>query len=629
MLCALDGEGRARTYLYEDARILTHTPDTTPTRLLCGEETVSYVTSDGSARLWRVTDGEPEAIPLPDRLGENPRYPVADLATGKAHAVLLMADGTVRALGDNDRGQGDVGSWSGITAVAAGNYHTVGLRADGTVVATGARRRESGNQNRRVAHLPRVNPCAVEDWTGVTRILCTADVTLGLCANGTLRAAGNNHFGQCRVEDWRGVVSAATSGSHTVALLSDGTVRATGLNEKGECRVESWRRVVQLAVMPELTLGLTADGRVLASGRHHQVLETLRGVRAIACFGNSRQVFVMADGSVLTHLRGSEFPPEPAGDIRLFTPTAEGSILGRYINHTPSHGIRTAAGRFAVGMAHALYLGDGGTIHGVGANDYGQGDLSARGNAVFVAAGPYHSAAITAEGHVVLSGRNTHGQCDAAGLNTELGTVAATADETRSSIPGESSDSAPYHRRFAWSRMACGYEHTVALRTDGRVYAVGHNPDGRCDTRQWRGVTDMACGMRHTVAILEDGSCVATGDDRYGQCAVGHWQGAVQVAAGEFHTVALFADGHAEAVGDNRRGQCDLGGLSDVIHVACLPDSTLCVHADGRVSIHGGSGELDEALSALSEVVSLSACEYRVAALTADRRLILLPRREG
>ena len=96
-------------------------------------------------------------------------------------------------------------------------------------------------------------------------------------------------------------------------------------------------------------------------------------------------------------------------------------------------------------------------------------------------------------------------------------------------------------------------------------------------------------------------------------------------AAGEFHTVGLRADGRVEAVGDNRKGQCRVEDLRDIISVACLPEATLCVRADGQVVIRGGSGEHNEAVEALREVVSLHTCEHRIAALTVDRRLVLIP----
>jgi alpha-tubulin suppressor-like RCC1 family protein len=59
------------------------------------------------------------------------------VAAGSVHTVGLKSDGTVVAVGDNDEGQLNVGSWTDIVQVAAGGYHTVGVKSDGTVVAVG------------------------------------------------------------------------------------------------------------------------------------------------------------------------------------------------------------------------------------------------------------------------------------------------------------------------------------------------------------------------------------------------------------------------------------------------------------------------------------------------------------
>jgi alpha-tubulin suppressor-like RCC1 family protein len=502
----------------------------------------------------------------------------------------------------------------------------VGLRIDGTVLATGARYRESGNRARGVAHSPRANPCAVDKWKNVKSIFCAGDVTLGLCGDGRVLAAGSSHYGQCKTEGWSGVVSVATSGNHTVALFEDGHVEAVGLNENGECRTEEWSGVIQIAVMPELTLGLCADGTVLAAGRHHEVLRTLDPVRAIACFGSSRQVFVMADGTVRLHRRGSEYLPEPLADTRIFLPSVTDSVLTRTATGTiPVSMARRALDCFDVGMDHTATVEKTGRLSVTGANENGQCDIRAHSRAVAVSAGPYHTAAILADGRIALNGRNQDGRCNAGGLNLELDSVGISADEARGNTSPATAEREPRVLHYAWKQVSCGYTHTAALRTDGRVYAVGANPDGRCDTRKWRDVTHLSCGIRHTLAAMADGTCTATGDNRYGQCDVSHWKGITLVAAGEFHSVGLRADGRVEAVGDNRKGQCRVEDLCDIISVACLPEATLCVRADGRVILRGGSGEHDKAVEALREVIAIHTCEHRIAALTADGRLLQIP----
>lgn len=615
------------TYRYETAKLIGEAEGDQPRSLASlGEETL-FLYADGTARLRESHAPEESLKTLPDRLGDSHFYRVRGVASGKQHYAVLLRDGTVRCYGDNSRSQCDTDDWRGITAVFAGDHHTIGLRADGTVVAVGAQRKDSGNRFRSATgHLPRANPCAVEGWTGITDISCAGDVTLGITSDGKVKAVGNALYGQCNTDTWRGAVSAVTSGAHTVALFADGHVEAVGRNESGECDTESWYHVVQIAVMPELTLGLRSDGRVLAAGRHNEVLHTLEAVRAMACFGTRRQIFVMSDGTLRIHIRGSEFLPEPVEGVRLFTPTPKRSILDRYMVGAPAlHSAKRVQGVFAVGMAHTLSLGKGGTIIAAGAGANGQLDLKAYGTAVQVAAGHYHSAAILADGRLVLSGKNTYGQSDARALNRELDIVGITAEESRGGAVPVVTDRDPALLPYAWKQVACGLNHTVALRSDGRVYAIGQNPDGRCDTRKWRDVTYLACGIRHTVAVTAEGTCVAAGDNRYGQCDTMLWKQITMAAAGEYHTVALRADGRVEAAGDNRKGQCRVEDLRGIISVACLPEATLCVTSEGRVIIRGGSGQHDKAIEALREVVAIHTCEHRVAALTVDRRVILIP----
>lgn len=46
--------------------------------------------------------------------------------------------------------------------------------------------------------------------------------------------------GQCDVSDWKDIVAVAVGGNHTVGLCADGTVLAAGSNENGQCNVSGW-----------------------------------------------------------------------------------------------------------------------------------------------------------------------------------------------------------------------------------------------------------------------------------------------------------------------------------------------------------------------------------------------------
>ena len=71
--------------------------------------------------------------------------------------------------------------------------------------------------------------------------------------------------------------------------------------------------------------------------------------------------------------------------------------------------------------------------------------------------------------------------------------------------------------------IAAGYFHTVALKEDGTVVAVGDNDHGRCDVEGWTDIVAIAAGDYHTVGLKEDGTVVAVGDNDYGRCDVEGW----------------------------------------------------------------------------------------------------------
>ena len=98
--------------------------------------------------------------------------------------------------------------------------------------------------------------------------------------------------------------------------------------------------------------------------------------------------------------------------------------------------------------------------------------------------------------------------------------------------------------------VAAGVYHTVGLRSDSTVVAVGDNDSGQCAVGDWTNIIRIAAGMSHTVGLTSDGTVVAVGSNDYGQCDVSRWTDIVQVAAGIYHTVGVRSDGTVVAAGD-------------------------------------------------------------------------------
>lgn len=58
----------------------------------------------------------------------------------------------------------------------------------------------------------------------------------------------------------------------------------------------------------------------------------------------------------------------------------------------------------------------------------------------------------------------------------------------------------------------------------------------------------IAAGRRHTVGLKSDGTVTAVGDNKYGQCDVGCWRDIVAVAAGNVHMAINTGNAHTVGV---------------------------------------------------------------------------------
>jgi alpha-tubulin suppressor-like RCC1 family protein len=145
-----------------------------------------------------------------------------------------------------------------------------------------------------------------------------------------------------------------------------------------------------------------------------------------------------------------------------------------------------------------------------------------------------------------------------------------------------------------WRQVACGCFFTVAVKTDGTLWAWGHNMlgelgDGTTISRtlpvpvgsatNWK---QIACGGYHSLAVQTDGTLWAWGWNYYGQLGDGTtaisktspaqvgslntWQ---QVACGGAHTVAVRTDHTLWAWGWNIVGQ--LGDGTTITRTSPVP----------------------------------------------------------
>jgi len=151
---------------------------------------------------------------------------------------------------------------------------------------------------------------------------------------------------------------------------------------------------------------------------------------------------------------------------------------------------------------------------------------------------------------------------------------------------------APYH-----NTISARWDHTVGLKSDGTVVAIGENKYGQCDVTGWKDIVTVSAGYEHTVGLKSDGTVVATkyiGDRKYyyGQCDVQvywRWKDIVAVSAGWAHTVGLKSDGTVvatEYIGDwyDSLNQSDKAkDWTDIVAVSVGYKHTVGLKPDGTV----------------------------------------------
>jgi len=209
---------------------------------------------------------------------------VTAIAAGVEHSLALLEDGSVRAWGGNVYGQLGVGDTTDrhtpvavkdlttVKAIAAGQNHCLALLADGSVRAWGW----NGFGQLGVGDTTeRHTPVAVAGLANATAIAAGGSHCLALLADGSVRAWGWNLYGQLGVGDTTErhtpvavtdlttaiAIAIAIGAYHSLALLEDGSVRAWGNNGFGQLGVgDTTDRHTPVAVTDLTTVTAIAAG---------------------------------------------------------------------------------------------------------------------------------------------------------------------------------------------------------------------------------------------------------------------------------------------------------------------------------------------------------------------------------
>ncbi len=485
------------------------------------------------------------------------------VAVGSDHTCALTADGGVKCWGDNHYGQlgdgttanhtipaGVSGLGSGVHAIASGLWHTCALTENGGVKCWGDNRKGQLGDG---TTTNRLTPVDVSGLSDVMRAI-TAGVyfTCAMTEQNEAKCWGDNSSGQ----------------------LGDGT----GIDR----------------TTPVDVSGLNHDVQTIISGGHHACALTAAG--GVKCWGNNQHGQI-GDGT-------TNYPLTPV------------EVSGL------NNGIRA----IAAGIWHTCAVTYGGGAKCWGRNDNGQlgdatmierrtpVDVSGLNSGVLaIEGGVLHTCALTEGGGVKCWGNNGYAQ---------LGNGTWNQSTTPIDVLGLT---------HGMGAIAAGVWHTCALTEHGGVKCWGQNEDGQlgqgttnshtvpADVPELTnnihyiasgGNTDFGNYRNsHTCALTEGGGAKCWGSNWYGQLGDGTTthsaapidvsglsSGTLAITAGSSHTCALTGAGGVKCWGNNSSGQ--LGDGTTTARTTPIDVSGL---SNGVRAVDAGEGAYESHTCALTE----------------------------
>ena len=522
---------------------------------------------------------------------------VTAITTNQYHSLALSSDGRVYGWGRNNSGQlgdnsttqrnapaavSETGALAGktIAAIAVGPNHSLALSSDGRVYSWGQNNNgQLGNTTTTNATTPGLAALSFEpnvDFGGDRGVEGRVDSLFSITTTTPAHTAGlvdvtvTNYDGQSAVlEDAYEFIAPPTLTSVTpsTAYVTGGdTIVLNGSNFREGSIVTIGGVEVDISNLTPTAVSVTIPAQNA-------------GVYDVSITDDLGQKATLE--KAFTYV---ELPPAVTG----VTPSRGPASGGQEVT-VSGDGFTFAGVRQVVrGTSHTLALTADGKVYSWGYNAYGGlGNNSTANSPVpvavtgalagktvtAIAAGSYHSLALTSDGTVYSWGQNTYGQL---GNNSTTQSNVPVAVTSTGALAGKTV-----------TAIAAGYSHSLALTLDGEVYGWGNNANGQLGnggTAQsnvpvavtstgalaGKTVTAIVAGYSHSLALTSDGTVYSWGQNTYGQLgnnsttqsnvpvtATGALAGRMvtAIAAGQYHSLARTSDGKVYGWGYNYFGQ--------------------------------------------------------------------------
>ncbi len=345
------------------------------------------------------------------------------------------------------------------------------------------------------------------------------------------------------------IITAAAGNYHTAALTTDGTLYMWGRNYYGQLGLGN---NINKNTPQKVQVDGVTEWKMISTGYSHTAAITADGKLYMWGTNNYGQLgFGVRNNNLYAPAQIStteQWQSVSAKSLHTLAITADGKLYAWGAN-----------GNGQLGLGHTAIQSIPALVNVEGVNNWKS-----------VTTGHGHTVAITTDGKLYVWGANESGQLGF-GVHSE---IALYTTPTQISATEQ------------WQSVSTKFSHTVAITTDGKLYVWGDNSYGQLGfghtaiqniplsvnvegVSAWK---TASAGYSHTMAITTDGKLYAWGDNDYGQLGLGnsgdtqntpqqvgdktYWK---SVSAGNDFTLALTDEGKLFIWGQNDYGQLGLG----------------------------------------------------------------------
>ncbi|MDR2152810.1 MAG: hypothetical protein LBO72_08315 [Helicobacteraceae bacterium] len=447
-----------------------------------------------------------------------------------------------------------------ITAIAA-NFGALALDANGKVYAAGSNfygQLGLGNTKFNDTFAPVLS---LSD-KNITAIATGNRHSLALDSDGKVYAAGDNKYNQLGLDDAKG------SQVFTLVLsLNDNNIVGQSANKPNSAAFDDEAKLPY--AKERLNLARLGIERAYYENTFAFVPSLLNENIAAIATGKKRLLALDKNGKVYitSDNKYDRFGLDGESEIS----TLVDSLSDKNIT------------QIAAGDTHSLALSGDGKVYAAGSNFYGQLGLGntkfhdtfapvlslSDKNITVIAAGAFHSFALDSEGKLYATGYNLRGELGVGDRKNryDFTLVSSLSDKNITAI-------------------AAG-DHSFAIGGDGKLYAAGSNDFGQLgmgdetsrnaftfiDSLSDKKIVAVAAGVLHSLAVDSDGKLYAVGNNLYGKLGLSDKTNRetftlasslsdkkiVAIAANGDHSLALTSEGKVYAAGDNAYAQLGLG----------------------------------------------------------------------